>query len=70
MAEPGDVTDWTSSTRGGAAWKEATERVASRNSEARKQGKQQREALEKDRRDTRRAAEAKQHAQLLKRRSP
>jgi hypothetical protein len=44
--------------------------VASRNSEARKQGKQQREALEKDRRDARRAAEAKQHEQLLKKRSP
>jgi len=67
MAEQHDRADWESSSRGEAAWKEATDRVASRNSEARKLGKQQREAYERGREDARRAAAAKRHAELLKR---
>jgi hypothetical protein len=68
MAEHDDGTGWKSSTRGGAAWKEEMERVASRNAEARKQGKQQRETYERDREDARRAAEAKRRVQFLDRR--
>jgi hypothetical protein len=70
MTEHGEGTGWKSSTRGEAAWKEETDRVASRNSEARKAGKQEREAYERGREDARRAAAAKRHAALLDGRTP
>lgn len=70
MAEHDDGAGWKSSTRGEAAWKEARERIASRNADARKQGKLRRETYERSRDDARRAAAAKQHAQLLNRRTP
>jgi len=70
MPEHDDGPGWKSSTRGETAWKEARERVASRNADARKQGKQRRESYERSREDARRAAAAKQHAQLMRRRTP
>jgi hypothetical protein len=70
MAEHEDGAGWKSSSRGETAWREARERVASRNADARKQGKQRRETYERSREEARRAAEAKRHAQLLKRRTP
>jgi hypothetical protein len=68
MNEQGDGPSWKSSSRGERAWKEAAERVASRNAEARKAGRLEREAYERVREDVRRAAEARRHAQLLNRR--
>jgi hypothetical protein len=68
MTQPDDSSTWKSSTRGESAWKEARERVASRNAEARKAGKVEREAYERERETARRAADAKSHAELLKRR--
>ena len=70
MPEHDDGAGWKSSSRGESAWKETRERVASRNADARKQGKQQRETYERSREDARRAAAAKQHAQLMTRRTP
>jgi hypothetical protein len=70
MPEHDDGAGWKSSSRGESAWKETRERVASRNADARKQGKQQRESYERSREDARRAAAAKQHAQLMRRRTP
>ena len=70
MTEQGDRDDWKSSGRGEAAWKETMDRVASRNAEARKQGKRQRDADEQRREAKRRAAAAKRHAELLNRRTP
>jgi hypothetical protein len=65
-----DTDGWQSSTRGEAAWKEAKDEVASRNAEARKEGKRERESYERTREEARRAAVAKQHARLLRRRTP
>ena len=70
MAEHDDGAGWKSSSRGETAWKEARDRVASRNAEARKQGKQRRESYERTREAARREAAAKQHAELLRRRTP
>ena len=67
MVEHDDGTGWQSSSRGEKAWKEATDRVASRNADARKQGKREREEYERGRDEARRAADAKRHAELLKR---
>jgi hypothetical protein len=68
MAEQQDGAGWKSSSRGDAAWKETMDRVASRNSEARKQGKIERDTYERGREDARRAASAKRHAKLLNKR--
>lgn len=68
MSKPEDQADWKGSTRGDAAWKETMERVASRNAEARKGGKQRRETYERGRETARQQAEARRHAQLLSRR--
>ena len=65
-----DTSGWQSSTRGEAAWKEAKDQVASRNAEARKEGKRERESYERSRDEARRSANAKLHAQLLKRHTP
>ena len=67
MAEHDDGAGWKSSSRGESAWKETRELIASRNADARKQGRQERESYERNREDARRAAAAKRHAQLLKR---
>ena len=57
-----------SSARGEAAWKQAMEAVAGRNQRARKAGREERQAYERQRDDARRAAEARAHARLLDRR--
>lgn len=61
---------WQSSTRGERAWKETTDRVASRNADARKAGRLEREAYERRRDETRRSAAAARDAKLRKRRIP
>jgi hypothetical protein len=70
VAKHDEGSGWKSSTRGERAWKEAMEAVASRNAEARKAGRLQREAYERDREDARRAAARKRHARLIDRRIP
>src|ERR687891_1180798 len=65
MAEQGDGSGWKSSSRGEKAWKEATERVASRNAEARKAGRVRRGADERGRGDSRPAARGKSPPQPL-----
>jgi hypothetical protein len=67
MAEQDEQSSWNSSTRGEQAWKENVDRVASRNAEARKVGKKQREAYEQRREDARRTAAARRHSELLNR---
>jgi hypothetical protein len=67
MAERQPPSEWKGSTRGEAAWKEARERVASRNDEVRRSGKKQREADEQAREDLRRAAELKRQAAVVQR---
>jgi hypothetical protein len=61
---------WQSSTRGEQAWKEATDAVASRNADARKAGRLEREAYERGREEARRASAAGRRAKLLKRPLP
>ena len=51
--------------RGEAAWKEAKERVAERNAQARKAGKQQRQDYERQKAETRQKAERREMAQVL-----
>lgn len=63
-------SDWQSSTRGDKAWKEATDAVDAKNAAARKAGRQEREAYEREREDARHAEAAKRHAKLLKSRKP
>jgi hypothetical protein len=70
MAKQDDGPTWKSSTRGEQAWKEAMERVASRNAEARKAGKREREAYERNRENARQAGAARRHAELQRRRTP
>ena len=62
--------DWESSSRGERAWKEVLEDTASRNSDARKAGRVERETYEKQRDEARRAAAAERQTKLLKRRLP
>jgi hypothetical protein len=64
--EPVDST-WQSSARGEKAWTEATDEVASRNADARKTGRAEREAYERGREHERRSAAAKRDAKLLNR---
>ena len=70
MSHQDGSSDWKSSTRGDSAWNEARERVASRNAEARKAGKAEREAYERERELVRRTAAAKSHADLVNRHKP
>jgi hypothetical protein len=70
MTQQDGGSNWKSSTRGEQAWKEARERVASRNAEARKVGKRERETYERDRENMRQVAAARRHAELLHRRTP
>lgn len=65
MTEQNAGSDWKSSTRGEAAWKEAREGVAARNDEVRRSGRREREAFERERAEARRADEARRHAALL-----
>ena len=70
MPDQHERPDWKSSSRGEAAWKERREDVASRNAEARKLGKVERDAYERDREAARRNAAAVRHARLLTRDLP
>jgi hypothetical protein len=70
MATQDDGSGWKSSSRGERAWKEATDRVASRNAEARKAGRVERDAYEREREDARRAAAEKRRVELVNRRTP
>ena len=67
MTEQDDNANWKSSSRGEQAWKEERERVASRNADARKAGKVEREAYERKRETVRQTAAAKSHADLVNR---
>jgi hypothetical protein len=69
MAEQDDGSGWKSSSRGESAWKEDTQRVASRNAEARKAGRLERHAYERGREDARRAIEQGRQIKLLNRRT-
>jgi hypothetical protein len=61
---------WESSSRGERAWKETVEDLASRNAQARKAGRVEREAYEHERADAPHAAAAERHKRLLARRTP
>ena len=67
MTDQDDSSSWKSSSRGEQAWKEERERVASRNAEARKAGKVEREEYERGREILRQTAAAKSHADLVNR---
>jgi hypothetical protein len=58
---------WQSSARGERAWKEATDDVASRNADARKAGRSEREEYDRDREEKRRSAAKERDAKLRKR---
>jgi hypothetical protein len=59
-----------SSTNGEQAWKEATDRVSSRNADARKAGRIERDKYERGREDDRRSRAAKRDAKLIGKRKP
>jgi hypothetical protein len=63
-------SDFTPSTRGDAAWKEAREGIASRNADTRKAGKVERETYERERDAMKHASAAKRQAGLRNRRTP
>jgi hypothetical protein len=63
--QPGDQEERVSSARGEAAWKAAKERVAERNEQVRKSGKQRREAFEREKAQARAASERRQMAELV-----
>jgi hypothetical protein len=67
LSEQEDQGSWQSSARGEAAWKEATEAVATRNQQAHRAGKEERVTYERNRADTLRAAEERRRAELLAR---
>jgi hypothetical protein len=54
-----------SSARGEAAWKQVREDIAERNRRVQSAGREERAAYERRRDDSRRASEARVHAQLL-----
>jgi hypothetical protein len=70
MADHAGSSDFTPSTRGDAAWEEARAGVASRNADARKVGKAERETYERERQAMMHAAAVKRQAQLSGRRTP
>jgi hypothetical protein len=70
MVDHPGSSDFTPSTRGEAAWEEARAGVASRNADARRAGKAERETYERERAAMMHEAAAKRHAQLLRRRTP
>jgi hypothetical protein len=65
MTDEAQAQQPATTKRGEAAWEEAKERVAERNRQARKAGKQQREAYERQRDQARRAAARRQMAGVL-----
>jgi hypothetical protein len=65
MTQQDGSSTWKSSTRGEVAWKEARERVASRNAEA-----AERESYERERELVRQTAAARSHAELVNRPRP
>jgi hypothetical protein len=60
-----DQQEPTVARRTGAAWEQAKEDVAERNAQARKAGKASREAYERERVESRRAAELRQMTDFL-----
>jgi hypothetical protein len=71
MTDQDDGPTWRSSeARGERAWKEATDRIASRNDAVQKAGKQEREAYERAREDARRARSTERREQVMKRPAP
>jgi hypothetical protein len=64
--EDGQQADKTPAKRGEAAWKADRERIAARNDEARKAGKQRRDDYERQRAEARQAADVRRRAALLK----
>jgi hypothetical protein len=68
MAEHDDGS-WKTSTRGEQAWKETKERIATRNAEVSKSGKQERESYDRERATVRNTAAVKRDAKLQKRRT-
>jgi hypothetical protein len=66
----GASTFRSTEARGERAWKEATDRIASRNDAAQKAGRQEREAYERTRQEARRVNSAARHQRLMKRRTP
>jgi hypothetical protein len=65
--ESGHDEEQRAAPRGHAAWKAEKERVAARNADARKAGKQQRKADEQKAADRRRALDRAESAALRKR---
>jgi hypothetical protein len=65
MTDATDHKEEQPSKRGEAAWKAAKERVAERNAQARKAGKQRREVYERQRAEARRQAERREIAAVL-----
>jgi hypothetical protein len=68
MAEQQDGPSWKSAARGESAWKEAMEKVASRNQAARAAGKKRREEHLREREAVRQEADARRHARVVSRR--
>jgi hypothetical protein len=64
MPNQDEASNWKPSTRGDQAWKEATDRIASRNAETRKAGRLEREEYERKRKDARRRADLKRQTNL------
>jgi hypothetical protein len=64
MPNQDEASSWKPSTRGDQAWKEATDRIASRNAEARKAGRLEREEYESKRNDARRRANLRRQTGL------
>jgi hypothetical protein len=62
--QPDQKAEQATSKRGDAAWKEARDKVAERNDQARKEGKERRQAYEHQKADARRAAERIQMEQM------
>jgi hypothetical protein len=72
MSDPADQENTEQQApRGEAAWKEQKDRIAARNAEAKKSGKERREAYEQQRETLRRGAEGREMARFMKsRRTP
>jgi hypothetical protein len=66
MSEPQSSEEQVPSVRGEAAWKQQQQRIADRNAQARKAGRETREAFEKDREDHRRQNERVEMEKFLK----
>jgi hypothetical protein len=65
MSDPKKQTEAPEALRGEAAWKEEKERVAKRNAEAQRAGKENREAYEQNRDALRRGAEGREMARFM-----